>query len=79
MCEIGLATNLDACLQSQTPPNDVYGWCYIDATTDPVIGNPALVADCDRKRQLRFVGDDTPANGSTVFMACMGAPLTTSP
>ena len=50
------------------------GWCYIDAELG--IGNPALVSQCNPPRQLRFVGNDTPASGATVFIACLGKILT---
>jgi hypothetical protein len=79
MCEIGLAQDLNSCLTD--PNSNTIGWCYIDATAvdangNPApIGNPDLVEGCEPKRQIRFVGSNTPAGGSTVFIACLGAPL----
>jgi hypothetical protein len=78
MCEIlqteGAAR--DACQNDQVPDPSAIGYCYIDAESDPPVGNPALVADCaPHKRQLRFVGDDTPANGAVAVVACLGATL----
>lgn len=50
----------------------VDGFCYVDATTDPPVGNENLVARCptNEKRMLRLVGKGEPSFGSTVFMAC---------
>jgi hypothetical protein len=78
MCEI-LQTEgpaRDACQNDQFPDPSALGYCYIDAESDPPVGNPALVADCaPHKRQLRFVGEDTPANGAVAVVACLGATL----
>jgi len=75
MCELGLANDLNACLQQMEPnEQEVYGWCYLDATTDPPVGNPAVVAGCEPPRQFRFLGANTPAHGATMFLACQGAP-----
>ena len=51
------------------------GWCYVDP--DRGIGNPSLVAKCTdtSRRVVRFVGEDTPASGASVFIACEGAPV----
>lgn len=48
------------------------GWCYIDATVFPLVGNPDLVAACPdtEKRTLRFVGRGEPLPEATVFIAC---------
>ncbi|HVR19762.1 MAG TPA: hypothetical protein VMS65_08700 [Polyangiaceae bacterium] len=64
----------DACLAGSTAP-DLYGYCYVDA--DLGIGNPALVERCEanKKRQLHWVGEGLPANGSIMLMACLGAAL----
>jgi hypothetical protein len=79
MCELGVATDLDACLNELEPDESkVFGWCYIDATGDPPSGNPALVEGCMPARQLRFVGASTPASGATVFIGCQG-PSPSSP
>jgi hypothetical protein len=65
---------LVACQEGSKDPN-LYGYCYIDA--DQGIGNPALVEGCEptKRRLLRWVGDGLPANGSTMMLACFGAPL----
>jgi hypothetical protein len=76
LCEVEQLTGdkLDACLAGSTDPN-LYGYCYVDA--DLGIGNPELVERCEanKKRKLHWVGDGLPANGSTMLMACLGAPL----
>jgi hypothetical protein len=48
------------------------GFCYIDASAAPAIGNPALVDGCaaGQKHGLRFVGAGLPAGGSAVILAC---------
>ncbi len=59
------------------------GYCYIDADhTDASgmkapIGNPELVGGCPpgHRRNLRFVGENTPQNGAVTFIACTGAPV----
>jgi hypothetical protein len=74
LCEIEQLTGdeRDACLAGSNDP-DIYGYCYVDA--DLGIGNPKLVENCEanEKRLLRWVGDDLPANGSTMLLACLGA------
>ncbi|MCC6666789.1 MAG: hypothetical protein IT375_23765, partial [Polyangiaceae bacterium] len=49
--------------------------CYVEAARK--IGNPALVAGCpETNRQVvRFAGDETPAPGANVVVACLGAAL----
>jgi hypothetical protein len=80
-CEIAQAEGADlaACQSdaSATPINQstmkpVNAWCYVDATTSPPLGNPAIVASCPEaaKRQIRFVGGGGPIKGATVFLAC---------
>ncbi len=53
----------------------VNGWCYIDATTDPPLGNVDIVKTCsvNDKRVLRFVGAGSPQVGTTFLIACSGA------
>ena len=75
MCELGEATNKASCENDLVPAADAVGWCYIDADPSVAVGNPELVKDCHPARKLRFVGDETPASGSTVFIACLGKPL----
>jgi hypothetical protein len=63
--------------ESSLPP----GYCYIDATVTPAIGNPAIVAKCPptSQRILRFAGNNlkyaVPLAGSFVFTACQGSAL----
>jgi hypothetical protein len=63
------------CQDGATDP-DTFGYCYVDP--DQGIGNPELVSDCSptTRRILRFVGENLPANGSSTFIACVGASLT---
>ena len=90
-CELEQLTNtdaqgnatgaLDACQESLAGfPADasgeiVDGWCYVDATTTPVTGNPKLVKDCSetRKRTLRFVGKGAPKDGAKLYLTCAEA------
>ncbi|HRI71155.1 MAG TPA: hypothetical protein PK156_43280, partial [Polyangium sp.] len=52
----------------------VDGFCYIDATTEPTIGNPIHVAACPEteRRRIRLVGKAEPAQGSTLVVLCSG-------
>jgi hypothetical protein len=52
----------------------VDGWCYVDATTTPPVGNPAIVAGCPdtERRIIRFVGEGEAAGGATLFITCSG-------
>jgi hypothetical protein len=74
LCEVEQLTGekRDACLAGSTDA-DLYGYCYVDAELG--IGDPRLVENCEpnKKRVLRWVGEDMPANGSTMLMACLGA------
>lgn len=70
---------LDACQNdaSNHPVIDgssVDGWCYVDATSVPPIGDPALVSECvdTEQRQVRFVGDARLERGRTVMVMCSG-------
>ncbi|HVR18341.1 MAG TPA: hypothetical protein VMS65_01550 [Polyangiaceae bacterium] len=76
LCEVEQLTGSqgEACLDGSKDPN-LYGYCYVDA--EQGLGNPELVATCEpnKKRVLRWVGEGLPANGSTMLMACLGAPL----
>ena len=53
--------------------DNVNGWCYVDATTAPPVGNPAIVSDCPstEQRLIRFVGDPYQTKG-TLFITCSG-------
>ncbi len=72
-CEIAQTSGADltAC-QIDAGAGEANGWCYIDATVTPPVGNPALVASCPAgdDRVLRFVGAGAPSPGATVFLAC---------
>lgn len=75
-------TNDDFLTACQTQTSDapalngqsVDGWCYIDATTTPPLGDPELVKTCPgtEKRKVRFVGAGNPKAGSTLFITCTG-------
>jgi hypothetical protein len=60
----------DAPLSTDGSPVD--GFCYVDASTSPPVGNPELVSQCPdaQRRRLRFVGQGEIAPGATVFMMC---------
>jgi hypothetical protein len=47
------------------------GWCYIDPVAAPQ-SNPEIVKSCPvtEKRLVRFVGDGSPTNNATLFVAC---------
>ena len=66
--------SLERCQQEAGEISDIQGYCYVAATGDQSIGNPALVQACreSERRMLRFVGDNVPAQGATVFIACAG-------
>lgn len=68
---------LDVCQNSvdEEPRFDgdlVNGWCYIDATTDRIIGNVDLVDHCEptERRAIRFVNEGEPVNDAHVFITC---------
>jgi hypothetical protein len=89
-CEIAQVTNtdvngtvtgnLDACQDKvENPPlnvsgQEVNGWCYVDATTTPITGNPEIVKNCPEteKRIVRFVGEGGAKPGATLFITCSG-------
>jgi hypothetical protein len=52
----------------------VDGWCYVDATTSPPTGDPALVSLCPESEQriLRLVGEGAPKSGAMLFFGCFG-------
>ena len=72
--------DLAACQQdiSDAPVNQsggaVNGWCYVDASRTPNIGNPDIVAACPEteKRIIRFVGEGQGKPGATLFITCSG-------
>jgi hypothetical protein len=71
---------LAAC-QNDVSPNPkrngepVDGWCYVDATSTPPVGNPAIVEGCPdgKERSIRFVGKGEIANYATLFITCAGS------
>jgi hypothetical protein len=83
VCEIKQleGEQLEAC-QEIVPPNpvqtadgtDVNGWCYIDATSNPQIGEPEIVAKCPKTEQrlVRFTGKGEAQLGATLFITCSG-------
>jgi hypothetical protein len=81
-CEINqlAGEELDACQtdESDNPVTSggdpVHGWCYVDASTAPPVGNPDIVAKCpeNEKRIIRFVGEGEGAAGATLFITCTG-------
>jgi hypothetical protein len=52
----------------------VDGWCYVDSTADPELGNPELTARCpgDARRLFRFVGRGRPSVTATTLVSCQG-------
>ena len=51
------------------------GFCYIDASQDPPLGNPALVAGCPQgsPRMLRVLGPAPVEPAPLVFLSCYGS------
>lgn len=52
------------------------GYCYVDATTEPAIGNPIHVATCteNERRRIRLVGKAEPAKDATLILSCYAQP-----
>jgi hypothetical protein len=53
----------------------VSGWCYIDATSKPAIGNPEILTTCAEgwKRMFRFLGapfEPSPSSSKTFIVSC---------
>jgi hypothetical protein len=71
-CEIMQAD--DSCLTTAPNPGTT-GWCYVDPSAN--LGDPALVAKCPsyEKRNIRFVGDNTPVHNGAVLITCDTADL----
>lgn len=46
------------------------GWCYIDATTAPAIGNPEVVGQCPETaaRTIRFAGKGVAREGTSLLL-----------
>lgn len=53
---------------------NVNGWCYVDATSTPQVGNPALVENCppSEQRLVRFVGAGEVEGGGRLYITCSG-------
>jgi len=64
------------CQNREIPPKEVNGWCYVDATTTPPIGNPELeeIAKCPstEQRVVRFVNNGAVASGGRHYITCSG-------
>lgn len=62
------------CQNEETPGNDVNGWCYVDATSTPQVGNPALVSNCppSEQRLVRFVNGGEVKGGGRLYITCSG-------
>jgi hypothetical protein len=80
MCQINPAVDNVDCKTNPNPGG--VGWCYIDPLQEPpgtdqsiIDAELALVAECNPKRQIRFIGAETPKSGSTTYIACLGAPV----
>jgi hypothetical protein len=58
---------------TEMPP----GFCYIDATAVPAIGDAALVAECPASsaRELRITGPIPSESPPAMFLACVSATL----
>lgn len=78
-CAVDPATgaDLDACRDSAAEPivsefgYAVNGWCYLDATAEPPLGNVEVAAVCPGEpRLLRFAGDAVPAAGAAAWLSC---------
>ena len=53
----------------------VNGWCYVDSTVAPAVGNPDLTAQCPGAagRLFRFVGHGQPSANATTLVSCTGS------
>jgi hypothetical protein len=66
--------DLVSCQNALDPAAD--GWCYVDATSAPPVGNPAVVAHCRdvAKRMVRYVGEGAASSETTLFISCAAPP-----
>lgn len=66
--------DLDVCQTNESDNPGPHGWCYIDASTAPPVGNPDIVAKCpeNEKRIIRFIGEGEGVAGATLFITCTG-------
>ncbi len=73
-CEVNQlsGTELEDCQNDVETSAKTNGWCYVDTSGSPRIGNPALVATCPstEERMLRFAGEGAPLPGATLFLSC---------
>ena len=67
---------LRSCVQDESPPPDVKGWCYVDPEQDPS-HNAALVSGCPERerRMMRFAGKDIPKSNATTYLQCVGSTI----
>jgi hypothetical protein len=76
LCEVVQLSGDDrtSCQNDQSPPNSVNGWCYIDATSVPKIGNEDLVGNCapSERRLVRFVNEGEVSPGGRLYITCSG-------
>ena len=58
--------------QNDPEASGVEGWCYVDASSFPPVGNEALVAQClpTQQRIIRTVGDGQLVPGARMFVTC---------
>jgi len=76
------SSELYACQNDVTPPEDLAGFCVIDqehrgASGPAPIGNPEIVANCpaNTHRRIRFVGQDLLSTDAAVFITCTGSSI----
>jgi hypothetical protein len=65
------------CQYEQFPPTDsVNGWCYVDASATPPVGNPDLrdIAQCapTERRLVRPVNNGVVKSGGRLYITCSG-------
>ncbi|MBI4706043.1 MAG: hypothetical protein HY744_33535, partial [Deltaproteobacteria bacterium] len=70
---------LNACQNVPAEPvmaggKQVHGWCYVDQTAMPPVGNAEIVKSCPatERRLFRFVGEGAVVPGATLFATCYG-------
>ena len=73
MCEIQqfAGGDLNTCQNVATDAGSIYGYCYVDATSQAA---DTLLADCPESEQqiIRFMGQDVPRPRAVAFIACLG-------
>ncbi|MFO0552222.1 MAG: hypothetical protein U0271_27795 [Polyangiaceae bacterium] len=62
--------SLEQCQSGAAPSAE--GWCYVDSTVTPPLGDATLTARCaaDEQRLIRFTPGAPPEPGSVLFLAC---------